>query len=307
MNADAISEAQVPPPGGLTLDHVAHFVPDIEAAGTALARLGFTATPFSAQSHRLAPDGPLVPAGTGNRCVMLERGYLEFLTPTAETPHAAQLKAAMARYVGIHLVAFGTGAPQGDFERLRAAGYDPLPAVALQRPIGTPGGESTARFTVVRVAPGTMAEGRIQYCQHHTPELLWQARWVEHRNTVVALAGVILCVADTGEAAQRYARHTGLAVARTESGWHVDTRHGRLYCVAAETMRARWRVEPPALPWIAGTVLAARDLDVLATYVQNAGCPAWPVSGGLRAQLPPGLGGLAIFQRAGAGAQDALQ
>jgi hypothetical protein len=300
MNANDIAAAQVPPPGELTLDHVAHFVPDIDGASTALARLGFTATPFSPQSHRLTADGPLVAAGTGNRCVMLERGYLEFLTPTADTPLAAQLRVAIDRYVGVHLVAFGTSSPDRDVERLDRAGYRPLPAVALQRPIETTAGTGTARFTVVRVAPGTMAEGRIQYCQHHTPDLLWQSRWVEHRNTVVALAGVILCVPDTQEAAQRYTRYTGLAARPTGSGWRMDTAHGTLHCIPAEAMRKRWRIEPPSLPWIAGTVLAARDLDVLATYVQNAGCPAWPLNGGLRAQLPPELGGMAIFQRADA-------
>lgn len=306
MDTHDIPAHQAPAAGDLTLDHVAHFVPDIDGANTALARLGFTATPFSPQSHRLQPDGPLVPAGTGNRCVMLERGYLEFLTPTADTPHAAQLRAAMDRYVGVHLVAFGTGAPDRDVQRLTRAGYGPLPAVALQRPIDTTDGVGTARFTVVRVPPGTMAEGRIQYCQHHTPELLWQPRWVAHRNTVVALSGVILCVSDPAEAADRYTRYTGLAAHATASGWRIDTAHGALHCMSADAMRSRWRVEPPSLPWIAGTVLAARELDVLATYLQNAGCPAWPLDGGLRTQLPPALGGMAVFVRAGAAAPDAL-
>src|SRR5438046_3020890 len=108
MSAQDIAAAQVPPPGALTLDHVAHFVPDSAGASDALERLGFTLTPFSAQSHRLQSDGPLVPAGTGNRCVMFERGYLEFLTPTGDTPLADQLRAAIARYIGIHLIAFGT-------------------------------------------------------------------------------------------------------------------------------------------------------------------------------------------------------
>lgn len=300
------ADRQVPSPGELTLDHVAHFVPDIAGASTALERLGFTLTPFSPQSHRLTADGPPVPAGTGNRCVMLERGYLEFLTPTADTPLAAQLRAAIDRYVGVHLVALGTGAPERDFERLERGGFRPLPAVALQRPIDTPAGSDTARFTVVRVAPGAMAEGRIQYCRHHTPELLWQPRWVEHRNTVTALSGVVLCVADVREAADRYARYTGLAVEHTGGGWRIATAHGALHCISADAVRRRWRIEPPALPWIAATVLAARDLDVLATYVQNAGCPAWPTNGGLRAQLPPELGGMAIFQHADAAALEAL-
>lgn len=294
-----IPSAQVPAPGALTLDHAAHFVPDIDAASAALTRLGYTLTPFSPQSHRLVPDGPLVPAGTGNRCVMLERGYLEFLTPTADTPLADQLRAAMRRYVGLHLVAFGTSAPQQDYERLGNEGYEPLPPVALQRPIGTPEGERTARFTVVRVPPGTMSEGRIQYCQQHTPELLWQERWIAHRNTVIALAGVILCVADPHEAADRYARYTGLQPVWQNGSWRLPTAHGDVICVAADTLRRRWHIEPPALPWIAGTVMAARDMSVLATYVQNAGCPAWPLGHGLRVQLPPELGGICVFQPAG--------
>src|SRR5215469_1291336 len=98
-----IARCQVPATGQLFIDHVAHFVPDSAAATQALGQLGFTVTPFSAQSHRPTPDAPLTPAGTGNVCVMLRRGYLEFLTPTADTPMAGQLRQAIARYVGIHL------------------------------------------------------------------------------------------------------------------------------------------------------------------------------------------------------------
>ena len=101
------ADRQLPPAGKISLDHVAHFVPEVDAASDALVRFGFTLTPFSPQSHRLQPDGPLVPAGTGNRCVMLRAGYIEFLTPVADTPLAAQLRTAIARYVGVHLIAFG--------------------------------------------------------------------------------------------------------------------------------------------------------------------------------------------------------
>jgi hypothetical protein len=299
-----VAPAQVPAPGALTLDHVAHFVPDVAAASAALERLGYTLTPYSPQSHRLTPDGPLVPAGTGNRCVMLEGGYLEFLTATGDSPVATQLRAAMARYTGLHLVAFGTSGPAQDHARLEQQGYRPLPAVALQRPIETEQGTDTARFTVVRVPPGTMAEGRIQYCQQHTPQLLWQARWVVHRNTATALAAVILCVADVKEAATRYARYTGLTPKTDARGWHIDTARGAVWCVSPEMLHARWGVKAPALPWIAGTVITARDMSVLATYVQNAGCPAWALGTGLRVELPRALGGICLFQPPGGGIEE---
>jgi len=232
-----VADQQLPPAGKLCLDHVAHFVPEVDAASDALTRLGFTLTPFSPQSHRLQPDSPLVPAGTGNRCVMLSAGYLEFLTPLADTPIAGQLRTAMGRYVGVHLIAFGTSQAQSDHARLTQAGFSPLDAVALQRQIETLQGMDTARFTVVRVLPGTMAEGRIQYCQHLTPRLVWQSRWLEHPNGATGLTGVLLCVADPREAAQRYARFTGLTPQPNGNAWRIDTVRGYLAFIESTTSR----------------------------------------------------------------------
>jgi hypothetical protein len=58
--------AQVPAAGELILDHVAHFVPHVDSASSVLERLGFTLTPFSEQSQRTEPGGPLMPAGVLN-------------------------------------------------------------------------------------------------------------------------------------------------------------------------------------------------------------------------------------------------
>ena len=70
--------SQLPPPGSVFLDHAAHFVPAMDMAAAALERCGFRLTPFTAQANRV--DGAVVPTGTGNRCVMLRRGYVEVLT-----------------------------------------------------------------------------------------------------------------------------------------------------------------------------------------------------------------------------------
>ena len=84
---EAISAQHLPPPGTLNLDHVGHFVPDKDAASAVLEKLGFSLTPFSLQTTKDAA-GESVPAGTGNRCAMFASGYLEFLTPVADTPVA---------------------------------------------------------------------------------------------------------------------------------------------------------------------------------------------------------------------------
>lgn len=277
------------------LDHVAHFLTDIERASTALTQLGFTLTPFSAQSHRLQPDGPLVPAGTGNRCVMLKRGYLEFLTPTHNTPNAQQLRAAINRYTGVHLIAFGTQTPDADFQRLSAGGFQPLTPVALQREVGTEAGTATARFTVVRVAPATMAEGRIQFCQHHTPDVVWQPRWLTHANHAAGLAGVLLCVADPADAAQRYARFTGLPAQPSGAAWRVDSARGYLLFMPPALLQSSWGVSAPALPWIAGYVIDSDNQPATKAMIcGDTMDQRWLV------KLDAALGGIMIFQAAGA-------
>lgn len=280
----------------INIDHLAHFVADSDAAGAALSHLGFTLTPFSAQSHRLEPGAPLVPAGTGNRCVMLRNGYLEFLTPTHDTPNAAQLRHAIARYTGVHLIAFGTEAPDANYARLAAEGFAPLPPVALQRQVGTETGAATARFTVVRVPPAGMAEGRIQYCQHHTPDVVWQPRWLTHANHAVGLAGVLLCVPDPAAAAQRYARFTGLPVQQSADTWRIDTQRGYLLFATAARVQKTLGIKAPAVPWIAGCILDSDDLDATRAVVDGQTFGAR-----ICVTLPDALGGIMLFQALGSG------
>ena len=294
-----LAAAQAPKPGKLTLDHVAHFVPHIDNAAPALEKLGFTLTPFSAQSHRLEPGGPLVPAGTGNQCVMFRRGYIECLTPTGESPVANQLRTAIKRYVGVHLIAFGTSAPEADHARLAHEGFTPLEPVALQRPIATPHGEDTARFTVVRVPPDSMAEGRIQYCQHHTPELVWQPQWLKHVNRAIALTAVILCVEDPAEAAARYSRYTGLKAIGEGERWHLDTARGRLLFKSPAIIRRVFNVEAATLPWIVGYALASNNMEATRKHIADSGFAHGALDAERFYVVPPAsVGGIIVFEPA---------
>jgi hypothetical protein len=296
-----VAAAQPPRPGELNLDHIAHFVPDMSAAAEALDRLGFTATPYSEQSHRPTPAGPLVAAGSANRCVMFESGYIELLTPTAATPIGDQLRAAIARYVGVHLIAFGTADAQADRERLARAGFAPLDPVALQRPIDTPDGSGIARFTVVRVPPGTMAEGRIQFCRQHTPELLWQPRWTRHRNGATGLAWVLVCAADPADAARRYSRFTGLAPNAEGRAWCLGTARGAVLFATPQTIVETLGAAPPALPSIAGYGLASSDSATAARLAEAAGCNVRELAPNrFAAALPPALGGTVVFENSAA-------
>lgn len=293
--------AQVPAAGALHLDHVAYFVPDRDAVHAALRRLGFAPTPFSLQQHRASPQAPLVPVGTGNHCVMLREGYLEFLVPLDDTAVAGQLQSAIARYVGAHSIVFGTADAAVDAARLAAGGFAPLPTVDLQRTVDVPDGEETARFSVVRVPPGTMPEGRIQFCRHHTPGLVWQARWVEHPNRAVALSGVDVCVPDVVAAAERFGRFTGIEPVVQGCVASLTTARGRVRFVGPGICAAHAGSEPPALPWIAGCEIASSDLAATHRHLEQSGLrilAAGPDR--VLVETPPAVGGVLRFVPSGA-------
>jgi hypothetical protein len=291
---------QRPAAGMLSLDHVAHFVPDIERASHALEQLGFTLTPFSLQQHRTAPEAPLVPAGSGNRCAMLRQGYLEFLTPTSDTPVSQRMRAALDRYVGQHLICFGTSESARTHRHLADGGFDPLPPVALQRQIGTAsGGEATARFTVLRVPPEAMPEGRVQVVEHHTPDLLWQERWLDHPNGASGLLASIVCVADVAEAAGRFGRFAQAAVRREGRNALVEPRgSGHILIIDAKVAQSSLGTAPPCLPWIAGVVLRVADLQATIRHLESTGQTPMRRGDAAIVRAPAELGGVFVFTAA---------
>lgn len=277
---------QIPHPGSLLVDHISHFVPDLGAASRALEALGFTVTPVSAQQTQ---DGP---AGTSNVCVMLEHGYLEFLAPTADTPNAQRLRTSMQRYPGAHLVCFGTPDAEGEHARLKRHGFEPQPLVRLSREVQS--GEK-AQFKVVRAAPGKMPEGRIQFVQHQTPEVIWRPEYLGHANNVVKLACVFTVADDPVDAGARWARFAALLPRPAGEFVHLPTARGHILIGSRDS----WSTllgDAPAAPALAGYALECRDPSILVSRCKLLGLALRKLRENLYAvSLPGALGGAWIF------------
>ena len=193
---------------------------------------------------------------------MLRSGYLEILAPLDSTPIGRELQAGIDRYVGVHLLAFGSPDTKAEQARLEALGFPQRPVVALRREVETEGGATaTLRFTVGRAELGSMAEGRVQFLTHHTPEHLWQTRYLGHPNTAEDLAEVWVVVANLDEAAARYSAYLDLPAVRVEPGAAtIRLSRGRVSLFTAEAFRGHLPgAEVPTLPFIAGYGLAAGD------------------------------------------------
>ena len=261
----------VPDTDQVFLDHAGLFVPDFQEPPAQLCRLGFTLTPMARHTSCAPAGGPPAPSGTGNQCLMFREGYLEMLAPTGEdTPLAKQFRKGLARYAGLHLIAFSVPDAEACHTELPARGIQPLPLVKLTRQIPTQDSEGTGRFHVVRVPPETMPEGRIQILTHYTPDLVWQPRWMDHENRAEALTGVLICVEDSRETRSRFSRFIHR---RTQTGSKdVPLDRGRVTVIKPSVL-ARYLpgVEAPCVPFMAAVSFRSGDLDATRTLLEGRG------------------------------------
>lgn len=275
------ADRQLPAGDEIFLDHLAHFVHDAEAASRALARCGFAPTPVSIQ---VSPDpaGGTRPTGTGNVTAMFERGYVEVLFKSSDTPLAREFDAAISGHAGLHLVAFAVADAAKTHRRLGADGFAVQPLVHMSRPVETAQGPDKAAFTIARVEPGVMAEGRIQMLTHHTEHTVWQRRWLSHPNGAVGLVDVMIAVADVEEAAQRFTRFTGRpATARPGGSAVIRLDRGGIYLISHERITRRLPEVPiTKLPFMAAYALRVQSLATAEKTAERAGLEWRAIDGG---------------------------
>ena len=105
-----------------------------------------------------------------------------------------RLRADIARYEGLHVIAFGTDDAAATAGALRKAGLDGDGPRPLERPIED--AEQLAKFEIVDFVAPALPEAYFFAIRHGTPDLLWKPELLTHPNGVVSLEALTIAVAD---------------------------------------------------------------------------------------------------------------
>ena len=269
-------DQQLPNKGEIYLDHVGWMVPDIDAASATFERLGFKMTPYSVHGDRDPVTRALVPMGSANKLILLERGYLEILTPVAgvDTPVSQHMRSCIARSVGVHLVAMAVYDAYSEANRISAAGFELQPTVNLRRTIeGQDGGDVEVSFTVIRARFDAVPEARIQVLTHHTPDQVWQPRYVGNALGITHLDEAWFATADPRASAEGFAQFCGRGIEDVGDGQLViKLDRGVLRFLPHERAGQRLggaRLPPP--PQVAAIVMRTSDLNSARAHLSQVG------------------------------------
>ena len=208
----------------LPLDHLVintHF--EMNAAQNIFEQLGFTLTPRGRHS-----------LGSINHLMVFENDYLELIGLPSDG--GALRKDVLESPVGIDGLVFQTSDAARTHQLLQANGLAVQPVQAFSRPVELGGVVSEARFETVRFEPGQFTAGRLYYCKHFTPELVWRKEWQTHRNGVHTLAGLlIVCDSPQQEATHSVAATGGVALVGANGEYRVrGAQYSLIFVTAAQ-------------------------------------------------------------------------
>lgn len=303
MKTFPFHEQQTPEEGQVFFDHVAWLVEDMDAASDVFERLGFILTPYSIHGNRDPETGDRIPQGTANRLTMLRTGYIELLCEAGDVvaPVVEDLRARLARYQGVQLLVFTEADAEKAQKRISDNGINLQPMIHLRRDVEAADGSQTeVQFSVIRAAFDAIPEGRIQVITHHTPEHMWQERYISYANGITGLSGATVCVEDPAVSAQNFEKISG------RSSTPVDADEVHLICdrggMRLVTLKRLAEIAPdvdiPSLPYTAFIEFIADDLDISRKYFENVGIKTTEMNGELFVNPIDSLGtGLMIRQK----------
>lgn len=167
----------------------------VDEAEAIYKRMGFTLT-----------DRSFHAAGSCNHLMVFERDYLELIgfPPAGQKIRPDLLESP----IGLDGLVFKAGDVDAIHRELVARGFPAGEPQSLSRKLTLPGSavEQEARFTTVRFPRGAVQGGRLYYCRHETPHLVWHPPFQSHANGAIGIASFGIAVPDPAAEAARYGR-----------------------------------------------------------------------------------------------------
>lgn len=184
-------------PKAAALDHVVvNALRGMDEAAAIFTALGFQLTPLGRHS-----------LGSINHLMMTSGGYLELVGVPAE---GRQRQEVLNSPFGLNGLVLKSDDTDATYARLSDAGLEPAQPVAFSRPVEIDGEIFDARFRTVRVPATRFPAGRVYFCEHLTPELVWRPEWLTHPNGFVRLDRIEVVSAEPRVDAAGYAAAAGV-------------------------------------------------------------------------------------------------
>ncbi|SCB28389.1 VOC family protein [Rhizobium hainanense] len=258
----------------LILDHAVVGVLDrLDEAAAVYRKLGFALTPRG--YHTL---------GSINHLAVFGENYLELL---GFPPDSNGKRADLWSYpTGLNGLAFRTADAASLQRELGEAGKPVTEWRDFSRPVDVGGTQKSASFRTFQIGKEAISNGRFFFCQHNTPDLVWQPRDQSHPNGVLDIVDIFI----VSRAPQTLTELLGgfantVAPEITRDGIAIHTGIVTLHILSEANATSRFGLAIPASfdgnERKVALGLKVRSLQVTADVLAQGGLSSRPFEGGL--------------------------
>jgi hypothetical protein len=198
------------------LDHVVYNVQyEMDAAAEQFAAAGYSLTERG--FHTL---------GSINHLMILDSDYIELIgLPVGSPDKRGDIASAPFGLNGLVFKSDDVDVTYAHLQSLDMAGDPPR---SFSRPVEVNGQTEQARFRTVAVRSGLFQGGRVYFCEHATPDLVWRNEWRQHANGAIAVDEFIVVAAQPENEAARYASLLGREARHGDTGFAIDLHGSKL-------------------------------------------------------------------------------
>ena len=135
---------------------------------------------------------------------------------------------------GINGLVFKSSDVDKTFEKLVELEMDGDPPKSFSRPVELDGRKTDAKFRTVTVRAGVFPEGRVYFCEHGTPELVWRPEWQSHENGIEAVSEIVVVTRDPAKSGDLYSKLLGTSFVKKSLGKSLEIPGGGFITVYSE-------------------------------------------------------------------------
>jgi glyoxalase-like protein len=251
------------------LDHVAiNVLYQVDRAEEAFRNLGFRLTERG--YHTL---------GSINHLMIFGTDYLELvgLPVGSQSSRPGRLEIATAP-LGLNGLVFKTSDVDETYAHLQDIGMAGDAPISFSRPVELPDGTVDACFRTVQVHGDVFSGGRVYFCEHSTPELVWRPEWQKHRNGALAIPRIVIASERHARVADDFAELLFSDVVGSGDCFSVQLDAAHISFLSPNAYQERYRDLASAMSSrisiFGALIIRVADLSVLRGIVDDVGLPA---------------------------------
>lgn len=216
--------------------------------------------------------------GSINHLMMFGSDYLELIGLPEDAKGSQSGRPDIENApLGINGLVFKTTDVDEMYAHLQSIGMAGDPPKSFFRPVELPEGTSDACFRTVHVRHDAFPGGRVYFCEHGTPELVWRPEWQSHANGALAMPEFVVASANHSREADDMAKLLRANVTGTGDQLSVPLAGAAISFISPDAYRARYGVLATSMAErssiFGALVMRVNDLGDVRRIAQEAGVP----------------------------------